>query len=334
MDSARGGARGARPLGRKGLTGLIDTRTASLADLPALIAHVQAGFDSYPEFAPSGWQPRAAEQDRDWMAGLLADPATWALLALAEGGSIGHVAFFPARERQPDDTRHWSERPEIPGLAHFWQLFVLPDWWGRGVAPILHDAAVAEVTARGFAKARLYTPSLHARARRFYERRGWLAQDEHYNEELQLMLTEYGLDLREREVHAIASQMDKWARREPAIEAMAIVGSWARGTAGACSDLDVVVLTDEPDAFTASTSWLEVLGYPPIVRSRQFGAIAERRVRLVSGLEIEFGIASTRWAATEPIDAGTARVVGEGFRIIHDPRGLLARLQAKVGAGE
>jgi hypothetical protein len=49
--------------------------------------------------------------------------------------------------------------------------------------------------ARGFLRARLYTPSAHVRARRFYERRGWLAQDELWNPELKLVLAEYRLML-------------------------------------------------------------------------------------------------------------------------------------------
>lgn len=31
-------------------------------------------------------------------------------------------------------------------------------------------------------------------------------------------------------------------------------------------------------------------------------------------------------AATDPVDPGTRRVVGDGLRILHDPDGLLARL--------
>jgi len=154
------------------------------------VADVQAGFDSYAEFAPEGWEPPAAEQDRASMSELLSDPDTWAVIALTRGRPVGHVAFLPARERVPD-AGHWSDRPRIPGLAHLWQLFVLPDWWGRGVAPLLHGAAVAEMSARGFEQARLYTPSAHARARRFYERRAWTAQEDLWNERLRLLLTEY-----------------------------------------------------------------------------------------------------------------------------------------------
>ena len=86
-------------------------------------------------------------------------------------------------------------RALVPGVAHLWQLFVLPDWWGRGVAPVLHDAAIAEMQARGYLSARLYTPAQHVRARRFYERRGWSAHGEAWNEDLGLPLTEYQLGL-------------------------------------------------------------------------------------------------------------------------------------------
>lgn len=173
----------------------LETRRASIADVDILLANVQAGFDSYAEFAPPGWEPRPVERDRERTIELLSDQESWALLGLADGQPVGHVAFVPARERRHDDEGHWTERAKIPGLAHLWQLFVLPGWWGRGVAPALHDAAVAEMRARRFEQARLYTPSSHIRARRFYERRGWSAQGQLWNEALELMLAEYWLTL-------------------------------------------------------------------------------------------------------------------------------------------
>jgi hypothetical protein len=48
--------------------------------------------------------------------------------------------------------------------------------------------------AQGYASARLYTPFQHARARRFYERRGWTAE-EAWNDDLALPLTDYRLAL-------------------------------------------------------------------------------------------------------------------------------------------
>jgi GNAT superfamily N-acetyltransferase len=171
----------------------ISTRRATIADLDLLIADVQSGFDSYVEFAPLGWVPPEVQADTTIMAELLADLDTWALLALAGSDPAGHIAFTPARRRTPGQP--WASSPSTPGLAHLWQLFVLPAWWGRGVAPLLHDAAMAEIRARGYEAVRLYTPALHARARRFYEHRGWRATDEEWNDHLTLMLTEYRLVL-------------------------------------------------------------------------------------------------------------------------------------------
>ena len=58
--------------------------------------------------------------------------------------------------------------------------------------------------------------------------------------------------------------------------------------------------------------------------------LIEQRLRLPSGLELDVGIGSPRWASVDPLDSGTARVVSEGCRIIHDPEGLLARLRSAV----
>jgi GNAT superfamily N-acetyltransferase len=170
-------------------------------DLESLLEHVQAGFDSYAAFAPRGWEPPQVFEDREQTAAQLADPQTWALLAVSDARSVGHVAFFPARERAiSDGPAAWPAPPRISGLAHLWHLFVRPDWWGTGVAAVLHESAVTEMSKRGFSSARLFTPSLHARARRFYERRGWCVTDEVFNDGLELMLTEYRLALSREDI--------------------------------------------------------------------------------------------------------------------------------------
>jgi len=167
----------------------ICTRRATIDDVDVLIADVQAGFDSFVEFAPLGWVSPDVASDRDRFAEVLGHPGTWAMLALAGTDPVGHIAVTPARHRTVG--RPWADSPFIPGLGHVWQLFVLPAWWGRGIASLLHVSAIEELRTRGYQTARLHTPSLNARARRFYERHGWTATGERWNEDLVLMLTEY-----------------------------------------------------------------------------------------------------------------------------------------------
>jgi GNAT superfamily N-acetyltransferase len=173
---------------------VFNTRPATLDDLDGLFGTVQAGFDSYVEFAPAGWKPPRVPADRSRIARLIADPATWALIAAVGDDSVGHVAFFPDRPGVGGEHPLGKDpSQQVGNSAYFWQLFVAPEWWGRGVAPLLHDAAIEEMRAREYQAARLFTPSLHTRARRFYERRGWSPREAKWSEDLALMVTEYQL---------------------------------------------------------------------------------------------------------------------------------------------
>jgi hypothetical protein len=48
---------------------------------------------------------------------------------------------------------------------------------------------------------------------------------------------------------------------------------------------------------------------------------------MAGGLEVDVGIATPAWAATSPIDAGTARVLKGGLIPLNDPDRLLRELQ-------
>jgi uncharacterized protein len=102
------------------------------------------------------------------------------------------------------------------------------------------------------------------------------------------------------------------------------------GSARAGSDVDLVVLAEEPTRLLDDDGWHRHFGEVDLVRSEEFGVVVERRLRLPSGLEIEVGIAPTSWAATDPVDAGTHRVVRDGFRILFDRDRRLARLVQSV----
>ena len=135
---------------------------------------------------------------------------------------------------------------------------------------------------------------------------------------------------RAEEVERLVDLVRRWAAGRPELQAVALVGSWARGAARADSDVDVVLLTDDPAAYLDDDSWLAVFEATDVERTQKWGVVTERRVALPSGLEVEFGVTSPGWASTDPMDPGTRGVVLDGLVVLHDPKGLLTDLVAAV----
>jgi len=160
-------------------------RSPRTADAAALAAITADGFDSYVSFAPPGWVPppdTRAMFERDLLRQMGA-ASSWGMLAEVDGEIAGHAAFVPASASGvPVDD---------PQLAHLWQLFVAPSYWGGGVATTLHDAAIRAAAGRGFTHMRLFTPADHGRARRFYEREGWTFANRGRDSPLGLAVVEY-----------------------------------------------------------------------------------------------------------------------------------------------
>ena len=142
-------------------------RPAVPRDTEPIATVLTEGFESYRSFAPPGWEPPDPQAELKRLRAFLGNGEVWCLVAEDGGEIAGHVAIMPSRiHSHPSDN---------DAMAHFWQLFVRPPWWGTGLATELHTRAIQEATARGFSSMRLFTPAAAARARRFYEREGWTA---------------------------------------------------------------------------------------------------------------------------------------------------------------
>ncbi|WP_345373550.1 nucleotidyltransferase domain-containing protein [Frondihabitans cladoniiphilus] len=134
---------------------------------------------------------------------------------------------------------------------------------------------------------------------------------------------------RRRQAARVTEEIERWARRTSEIRAAAIVGSYARGQERMSSDIDVLVLSDAPDEIADSAWFASLHPAAHLVRSGRWGPVHERRFRLRSGLIVELGFAPSTWADV-PLDEGTARVLGDGHRILHDD-GLLRKAAAALG---
>jgi GNAT superfamily N-acetyltransferase len=169
--------------------GVFELRVATVEDAETIAETSQIGFASFRAWAGPAFDPPPAALGLAQVREGLARPSTWALIAFSGGEPAGHVSVAQARERA-------EPRPDIPGLAHLWQLFVRPPWWGSGLATQLNALAVANAAERGFATIRLFTPADHGRARAFYEREGWSTDGIRHPEPLLgIDLMEYRRDL-------------------------------------------------------------------------------------------------------------------------------------------
>lgn len=134
-----------------------------------------------------------------------------------------------------------------------------------------------------------------------------------------------GHQTRDDQAAAAIAAITAWARERADVRAVALVGSRARGTARIDSDVDLILLTTDPDQYRSGDGGLaSVFDDARLAGERAWGPVRERRLRLPGGLEVELGIATPEWAAV-PLDSGTRRVLVAGARILHDPDGLLAR---------
>ncbi|MBV8362411.1 MAG: nucleotidyltransferase domain-containing protein [Deltaproteobacteria bacterium] len=132
------------------------------------------------------------------------------------------------------------------------------------------------------------------------------------------------------QVDLIVQVVLAWATAQSKIRAVVLVGSHARGTARPDSDIDIMLLATNPDAFRADTEWVAEIDWhaigirPREWRDEEYGAAWSRRIWLANCRgQVELTFASVSWATADPIDAGTRRVISDGCRILHDPDGFV-----------
>lgn len=139
----------------------------------------------------------------------------------------------------------------------------------------------------------------------------------------------------------LLSEVRRWAGTEAGVRALALVGSYARGNATEDSDVDLVVLVDQPDRWLTSHQWLWLTSHQWLgrfgsverVTHEDWGLVQSLRVRYRHGLEVEFGLTTLAWTGP-PLDAGTARVIRDGMKVLSDPEGLLAHASRLAALGD
>ena len=99
---------------------------------------------------------------------------------------------------------------------------------------------------------------------------------------------------------AFLSAVTEWAAEEHLVEGVALVGSHARGTAGADSDVDLVILCDTPERLMDG-GWTSRFGNATSIAVEDHGVVLANPVDGVDDGDV--GDGSARWGGR----SGTGR---------------------------
>ena len=134
------------------------------------------------------------------------------------------------------------------------------------------------------------------------------------------------------ETNGLIAVIQTLVRDRDDLRAMAVCGSWARGNPRPDSDLDVLIIAQDPGSLRRHQEWMRELrfsdaGFRYLAHhSAQYGAVWSAHIKLEPEAELELTFAAESWASVRLIDPGTRRVVTDAFKILIDKDGALRSL--------
>lgn len=133
-----------------------------------------------------------------------------------------------------------------------------------------------------------------------------------------------------KEINGFLEKVRKWAATQSNIKAILLVGSYARRQAYDESDIDLVMLTDEPEKYLQDPSFAGTFGSIDRIEKEYWGRVTSFRIWYQDGFEVELGITTPDWIFEDPLDAGTLRTITDGAEVVIDKTGRVERIIASV----
>ena len=118
-------------------------------------------------------------------------------------------------------------------------------------------------------------------------------------------------------VRAFLQSVVEWAKNEPDLLALALVGSHARGEASPESDVDLILLLRNPKEYLNNRDWISEFGEPRHIDQEDWGKVTSLRVLYTEEFEVEYGLSNLEWGS-DPSDEGDAHVIGNGLIVLYE----------------
>ncbi|MEA3337068.1 MAG: aminoglycoside 6-adenylyltransferase [Chloroflexota bacterium] len=132
----------------------------------------------------------------------------------------------------------------------------------------------------------------------------------------------------------LIDQIISWAREQENVRAAIVIGSRARKDhpADRWSDLDVLILANDPQRYLDDSEWVRGIGVPwlTFVEPTGDGSGFERRVLFEGGLDVDFApvsVAEVRAMAEQGFPPGVQDIIRRGVRILIDKDGFARYLE-------
>lgn len=109
----------------------------------------------------------------------------------------------------------------------------------------------------------------------------------------------------------------EWAKGDQRVDALAVVGTSARGDGGADQTISIVVVVDSPDSLATSDDWLGAFERPVVIRRWRTRSLYRPRLELPSGLVVEFLVVTRGGLSVDPSIGKLAR---EGYSVLYEAK--------------
>ena len=130
-------------------------------------------------------------------------------------------------------------------------------------------------------------------------------------------------------VQNLLKELKNWADKNNELDSLLLIGSYARNKAHQNSDIDLVLMLNNPEKYVNNLDWIKEFGEIEKHEIEYWGRVTSIRAWYKNGIEVEFGITSAEWAEI-PVDSGTSRVVSYGSKILVDKSKKLEQLLLEV----
>lgn len=130
-------------------------------------------------------------------------------------------------------------------------------------------------------------------------------------------------------LESLLEKLKSFAAADSAMKAVIVVGSFAAGTAGPDSDLDLILITTDANRYLSDFSWVYQFGKAVSGEHEDYELVQSVRVFYENGPEVEFGITTLDWIDDKEFKS-TGKILSGGYRVIYDPDNLIDQFYKRV----